>query len=121
MSHTAPTNMDDYNKMFMENSQVTGYGIDAVTQHIPCPFCTAPDFFVILVVNAHAGLAEERTCSECGRSGKNIITRSANGTAFEFVQTGGDDAPEWLEPGPPRRLDDDDEVEDPQDDELVEG
>lgn len=103
MSHTAPTNMDDYNKMFMENAKVTGYGIAEVTQHIPCPFCAAPDYFVILVVNAHAELAEEKTCSECGRSGKNLIKRSANSSAFEFVQTGGDDPPEWLEP-PPRRV-----------------
>lgn len=38
------------------------------------------------------------TCQECGRTAKAVIKHDASGIAFEFVQTGGPDAPEWLKP-----------------------
>jgi hypothetical protein len=53
--------------------------------------------------NIDEQLESEHTCSECGRSGRSLVQRDASGVRFEFVQTGGDDPPEWLRPAP-RRL-----------------
>lgn len=109
-----PRDLEEYTRLFNERTEVTGVGFE-VTQHMACPFCAHPDF---MLLQPAAGIlddkptvadvmAEEHTCSNCGRSGKSLVERSAGGMRFEFVQTGGPPAPSWLIPAP-RRVDGDD-------------
>lgn len=104
MTHTIPTNIDEYNKQYLLNCEITGAGFD-VGQVLACPFCCAPGFMTMkpmeLALSDDAG-QENCTCAECGRSGRNIITREPGETRLEFVQTGGDDPPDWLQPTPRR-------------------
>lgn len=106
-----PRNMDEYMEQFMAGSTVSGYGLN-VTQHLPCPWCCFKDF---MLLQPAAGIAPgderptlydvmetEHRCIRCGRSGKNIIDREGGGVSAEFVQTGGPDSPDWLEPAPRR-------------------
>lgn len=107
-----PTNKEEYLARFHENMRIEGYGFD-VSSVTPCPWCAAPGFMVLHPAwgvvagddrpNIDEQMETEQTCPECGRSGRNIVTRTAGGVTAEFVQTGGEDAPEWLGP-PPRRV-----------------
>lgn len=121
MSYTIPTTREEYERAFALNTKIEGMGFD-VTSILPCPFCAAPDFMPIKIIDAPTDMAKAYTCEVCGRSGTNIVTTDG-GLSVEFVQTAGDDPPEWLRPWP-RRVDggvpDEVEVEDPLDDELVE-
>lgn len=100
-----PATLEEYNAKFMQGSEVTGYGMD-VTQHLPCPFCAHPGFKELQPVagivddrpNIDAQMEAEATCENCGRSGRAVVTRDASGVSAEFVQTGGDDPPEYLPP-----------------------
>ena len=96
-----PKTREEYTRLFQMNSQVIGEGVD-VTQHIPCPFCATPDFYVVPILAAKTVLAEDSTCVECGRSGRHEIVAEGQKMAAEFVQTGGRDPAEGLKPGPRR-------------------
>lgn len=105
---TEPVSMDAYVERFMANQRASGFGFD-VTQHFPCPFCAAADWFVVKIADfappQEPGTyrSPETTCGECGRSGQFVSTRDSNGgVTAEMVQTGGDDPPDWLQPAPRR-------------------
>jgi hypothetical protein len=89
-----PTSIDEYNKRFMANMEVSGQGIEGVTQHMPCPFCAAKDWLVVRVIDF--GAEHEETCDECGRTAKITFTDDGRSRTMSTVQTGGPDQPEWL-------------------------
>jgi hypothetical protein len=93
----APTSVQEYLDRYALNQIVTGYGLDTTT-HVPCPFCAAPEFMAMKVLETEPVLAAGATCRECGRSAKAIFQRDASSVQFEIVQTGGDDPPDWLTP-----------------------
>jgi hypothetical protein len=67
--------------------------------HVPCPFCAAPEFVVCAIVGgAERAFEKGATCRECGRGCRAIFQRSPGSLGFEFVQTGGDEPPDWLTP-----------------------
>jgi hypothetical protein len=96
-----PTSYDEYIERFHSNQRITGYGL-ATKTHYPCPFCAAPDWMVAWILETDTAIEKGATCNECGRSAKAIVKQTKGGVTFEFVQTGGDDRPEWL-PGEIRR------------------
>lgn len=96
-----PANMNEYNERFLTNMQVTGYGITGTTQHMPCPFCAAPDWYVVKLMD-FGHTSDPLTCGECGRTAQLLYAKIDGGSTMELVQTDGPDAPEWLQP-PPRR------------------
>ena len=98
----SPQNLQEYLDRFNDNTKITGYG-PAVATHLPCPWCAAPDFQRLGILSTVEDMKREATCSSCGRSGVNIFSVEEPGNKqFEFVQTGGPDAPEWLTPSPRR-------------------
>lgn len=99
--HTIPTNREDFERAFVLNTKVEGLGFD-VTQILACPFCAAPDFQTVRIITAHGDLAKPALCEVCGRAGRMIVVAHGTGTDAEFVQTGGDDPPEWMRPWPRR-------------------
>lgn len=106
---SVPTTSEEYLARFHENHRVDGYGVD-VHQVIPCPWCAAPDFQTLypaggIITGDRPDIDTQMetvcTCAECGRSGRALVSRDPGGVSFEYVQTGGDSAPEFLVP-PPR-------------------
>jgi len=101
MAH--PTSYAEYLERFHANQKLSGYGLD-VTVHLPCPFCAAPDFMVYKVIDSEAAMVDGSTCKECSRSAAmEFSVNTPSQKAFEVVQTGGDDQPDWLEPKMRRR------------------
>lgn len=95
---TMPTDLKSYTARFHANQRMTGFGID-VTVHVPCPFCSAPDWIVMKVIDTKEAMKTGASCEECGRSARAIFHVDQPGNAeFEVVQTGGSDAPDWLPP-----------------------
>jgi hypothetical protein len=93
-----PTNQAEYVERFHENARIEGRGHD-VRQHVPCPFCAAPDWLVHFIISSQDALEAGGVCHECHRGAKAIITYVANTTlTFELVQTSGPTQPTWLEP-----------------------
>jgi hypothetical protein len=90
-------NRAEYDRMSFENMIIEGFGLD-VTQSVACPFCAAANFMKFKVLEVEEAMQRSHMCGECGRSAKAIVKRDANGVAFEIVQCGGPDQPEWLEP-----------------------
>ena len=91
-----PTNMDEYAARAHANYQVTGFGIDGTTVHMPCPFCSAKDWIVHKVIETEEAMKKGGTCKECGRAAKLVFTEQLGGKSFELVQTDGDPLPEWM-------------------------
>ena len=89
--------LEEYQERVQENTKTTGYGFET-TQHVPCPFCAAPEFMVFKVMDAEEAMNAGATCGECGRSARMPVTRTPGTMWFEMVQTGGPDQPEWLYP-----------------------
>jgi hypothetical protein len=87
----------EYLTRFAQNQRVEGFGLDTAVVY-PCPFCAAPDWATHKILEMEEVMAQEHRCGECGRAAKMIFKRDASGVQFEFVQTAGDDAPEWLPP-----------------------
>lgn len=104
--------MEELNTRTLANAKTSGFGIEGVTQHFPCPFCAEADSIVVRIIDMadSAELASE-PCSNCERSWKVVIAREGGGaaaggeTSFEMVQTGGPDQPAWFDPKM-RRVDD---------------
>lgn len=92
-----PSNAAEYLERFNKNQRIEGFGLET-TCITPCPFCAAPDFARWKVLEVEDAMQKETTCRECGRSAKAIFTRTPSSVAFEIVQTGGPDQPEWLTP-----------------------
>lgn len=95
--HQQPTSVAEYTAAYHDNTRITGTGLDTTT-HFPCPFCAAPDFMSAKILDTQSAMEQDSTCTVCGRSGKSIFTNSPGQTSFEFVQTGGDDLPDWFIP-----------------------
>lgn len=94
-----PTSMEEFASKALANSRVSGFGVMGVKQHLACPGCAEPDWKSYLVIEARERMAEEAKCAACGRSFKVLFDNPEPGrTVFEFVQTGGDDLPDWYEP-----------------------
>ena len=105
MAKSDPKDFDSYVKKFHKNQKVTGAGIEGVRTHIPCAFCAEEDFWVLSVLDANEEMKQNTTCKHCGRSGKMVYhVDTPNSKEFEFMQTGGEDPPVWLDPKP-RRID----------------
>jgi len=94
---STPTTMAEFTQRFARNQYMDGFGLET-TMHVPCPFCGAIGFACYRVLDVEAAMARGSTCTECGRSAKALFDRTADGVAFELVQTGGPDQPEWLTP-----------------------
>jgi predicted RNA-binding Zn-ribbon protein involved in translation (DUF1610 family) len=94
---STPTNMEEFNAKVMANITSSGYGLET-TQHFACPGCAEPDWKLVKVVQAPEAFAEPSTCKHCGRTFKALVGREDGATSFEFVQTGGDDLPDWMRP-----------------------
>lgn len=104
LTMTEPASFEEYTARYNANTCVEGYGADVVTV-AACPWCAAPGFARWRITDTHQDMARETTCTECGRSGKVHFRVDEPGyTEAEMVQTGGPDAPAWLNP-PPRRVD----------------
>jgi hypothetical protein len=92
-----PTTKEEYEQRFAENAHASGFGFENLKQHMPCPFCAAPEWLVVKLLELEARSSEPTICKECGRGAKTIYTHEPGGvTRFEIVQTRGDDAPPWL-------------------------
>lgn len=90
--------MDDkdwYQKRFAENHRIEGFGFD-VTMAMPCPFCAAADWMIFKILDSEKEMAKGAVCIECGRGAKAIFKHDQGGVHFEFVQTCGEDGPDWL-------------------------
>jgi len=97
---TIPKNRYEYLARFAANQKITGFGSEVKT-HFPCPFCAAPDWMIHPITDGLAGYPVIRAihhCGECGRSARVNLQNDGAGISFEFVQTGGDDQPDWLQP-----------------------
>jgi len=93
----SPTTKEEYEQRFHENTHASGFGFENVQQHTPCPFCAAPEWLVVKLIELETQSSKETICQECGRGAKTIYTREPGGvTRFEIVQTRGGDAPPWL-------------------------
>lgn len=92
-----PKTFDEYNKRFKANQTIEGFGFDT-TMVAPCPFCAAAGWARWKIMDMDSTASKSNTCISCGRSAKAIIKRDSSGVGFEFVQTGGPDQPEWLQP-----------------------
>jgi hypothetical protein len=92
-----PDNLADYLERFRRNEGVEGTGLETSTV-LPCPFCAAPRWAVFRVLQVQEELSRERGCKECGRTAKALFQQGAAGIAFEMVQVGGPEQPDWLEP-----------------------
>ena len=95
---TEPASAQEYTQRFHANQRITGFGIDGVRMHVPCPFCAAPDWLVHGILETETAMQRDTICQECGRSARALMQRDARGVQFEFVQTGGPDQPDWLTP-----------------------
>ncbi len=95
---TEPTDFKEFCNKAAANSSVSGFGMNT-TQHMPCPGCAEPDWKLIKIAQAEKDMTQESTCKHCGRSFKVIVDHPAAGaTNFEFVQTGGPDVADWMQP-----------------------
>lgn len=81
-----PGSVEEYERLSTANLRYEGHGFDT-TMVIPCPFCAAPDFHRVLIINSHEDLSREATCVHCGRSARMLITAAARG---DFRGTGTD-------------------------------
>jgi hypothetical protein len=96
-----PATRDEFGLLFAENTMVSGEGLDT-TQHMPCPFCAAPDFLIVKIVEFGQEDTGPFECGSCGRSGRFVVDRETEAVRMEFVQTGGEPPPAWMAP-PPKR------------------
>lgn len=93
---STPTSMGEFNERVHRNYAITGYGIDGVTNHFPCPFCGAAEWLVIKLIDY--GLEDhEATCEECERTARIVTTRPGD-IRQEFLFVSGPEQPDWLEP-----------------------
>ena len=98
-----PTSMEELAKRQTENYKVSGYGVEGVTNSFPCPFCGAPDWYVVKVLD-FGQTSPSIKCEECGRSAKYIVSVEGGGKAIQVVQTGGPAQPDWMIPRMPVEL-----------------
>lgn len=101
--HEIPQTKADYERAYMANYEVTGYGPE-VTNHFPCPVCAKPDWYVVKLVDFGLPLeargqykGEDLPCDCCGRVFRFIMSRDDNSTSMHMEMVSGDPVPEYLE------------------------
>lgn len=97
---TDPATLDEYNERYMQNHEITGFGMDVVNR-FPCPGCAAPgwlDFPITAALNDYAGVQHPTTCENCGRTFQLVVTLSPGATEMTLIQRGGDPVPSYLPP-----------------------
>lgn len=94
---THPTSMQEYTERFAKNGRMEGFGLSTKTI-MPCPFCAAPDWMAIPIMDPETAMKKGAECKECKRSARAIFSKTLGGVSFAIVQSGGPDQPEWLEP-----------------------
>lgn len=104
MARHLPQSMEELNTMAQAGMRLTGYGLE-VTQHMPCPFCAAPDCMRLIpwkmAQRGDADYAVTATCAECGRTFEVRVEHASGGVQGGFVHVGGDPQPEWMHPRMP--------------------
>lgn len=93
-----PGSIDDLNERIKRNQRITGFGIQGTKIWLACPFCGAPDFMCYTLPTMERVMDAGAKCPECKRGMRTILQRDAGGTRMEFVQTDGDDLPNWYQP-----------------------
>jgi hypothetical protein len=97
--------LEDYELRFGQTCKASGRGSETL-MHFPCPFCAAPDWYVVPTFEFGREEMDAHYCVECGRSARFLFSSDARGTRVaELVQCSGSPAPEWM-PSSPRREDD---------------
>lgn len=86
---------DEYNHKYLENTKITGFGLET-TVHMPCPFCTEPNFVSYRILDVEFALKQNNICRRCERGATVIFKKSEQGTSLEMVQTSGDDPPDYI-------------------------
>lgn len=94
---TDPPDLHEYNSLYMANHRITGFGIEGVTQHFPCPFCADPDWLVVKIMDFGTS-TDPVKCSHCSRTARIEATEENGGKRIEIVQTAGDDPAPYLPP-----------------------
>jgi hypothetical protein len=51
----------EYAERFKESHKVTGFGIEGMEIHVPCPFCAAPDNMIHKITETHAAYQKGAT------------------------------------------------------------
>lgn len=101
-----PATREEYDARVLAHSGPFGFGIEETGMRYGCPFCGAPnwhEYKLIDSIHDESVVTQEKTCAECGRSGRFLIEHPGPGqTTMELVQTGGDDPPAYLDPAPRR-------------------
>lgn len=90
-----PKTVAEYNEKAARGTRYSGFGVDTMA-HAPCPACAEPDFMSWKILEVKEATARGAVCAKCGRGFKGLIDESHGGTSIEFVQTQGDDLPEYL-------------------------
>ena len=90
-----PRTLDEFNARAAQSMRMEGTGLETAQVYC-CPFCAAPDWAIIKVIETDTELPKERGCSECGRTGKFIIHSDGANVSIDFVQVGGPPPPDYL-------------------------
>jgi len=100
-----PSDLDAYNEKWKANYKLTGFGIDGMRYHYPCPFCAEPDYLTCGLVDMPERMREETVCEKCGRGSKMIDVDTPERRIFGYrmfgihvklVRTQGDWTPSYL-------------------------
>lgn len=94
-----PATHDEYLKRFHQGQLIEGIGIGNVYMTSPCPACAAPNWLKWEMLDVRPAMEKGATCKECERSFRAVFISDGNDSiAFELVQTGGSDPPDYLTP-----------------------
>ena len=95
-----PETVEEFNRVFQANTEMTGFGVD-VEVHMPCPFCGAAHWRCTKILDFETNLEQEEVCSACDRGARTIVRTRFNVEGAEvekiltMVQTSGPDGPSW--------------------------
>ena len=99
----SPASMQDLRDRIARHYSLEGAGL-SVTQHVPCPFCGAPEFMVSALPEVSHVYQEGAICRECSR-GMRVRIESVHDTdgamlaqSMSFEQTVGPEQAEWYVP-----------------------
>lgn len=94
----APKSKEDFEARFERTFQVKGYGISGMRTHHPCPFCAAPDFFIVGVLDMTDVMRAGSRCRECKRGARAAFEPidGGDGTRVMLLQTTGPDPDPWI-------------------------
>ncbi len=92
---TEPKTREEYEHRAASHMAISGFGMD-VTQHFPCPACSARDWMVIRILDLDTKGAEPTRCRECGRTLRIEFNRSSFSTSFRVLLVEGPDVSPWV-------------------------